>query len=155
MGRHRIDTDDTRRDESQEGAQCENTEECTCAQCRARRLERRLPQRFAKCCMQMSVGKATHVEFDAGDSVETQLSTVGNRVSGKRECNVRIQSANAAFNSMSRIWLRKTKISVETKTRLHNSRAQSRLLYNAGASAYRKPELDKIDAVHRRRLRRL
>ena len=147
-----IDTDGTRRDKSQE---CENAEECTCAQCRARRLERYLPQHFAKYYMQMNIGKTTHVEFDAGNSVETQLSTVGNRVSGKQECNVRIQSANAAFNSMNRIWLRKTNISTETKMRLYNSCVQSRLLYNAGASVYRKTELDKIDAVHRRHLRRL
>jgi len=142
-------------DDGGENARCEDAERCTCAKCRARRLERYLPQHFAKRHMQMNAGKTTHVEFVAGSSTEIQLSTVGSRVSGKHECSARIQSANAAFNSMQRIWLRKATISNETKTRLYNCCAQSRLLYNAGASAYRKTELDKLDAAHRRHLRRI
>lgn len=110
----------------------------TSAQCHASRLESYLPQHFAKYHMQMNIGKTTHVDFDTGNSVEIQLSTVGSRVSGKHEWNARIQSANVAFNSMQRIWLRKMTISTETKMRLYNSCVQSRLLYNAGASAYRK-----------------
>ena len=112
-------------------------------------------QRFAKRHMQMSVGKATRVDFIARDSAEAQLSTVGNSVSGKHECKARIQSANAAFKSMQRIWLRKASISVETKMKLCDSCVQSRLLRNAGASAYKRVVLDKLDAAHRRRLRRL
>ena len=57
-----IDADGKRRDKSQEGAQCENTEECTCVKCRTRRLERHLPQRFARHHVKMSVGKTTHRE---------------------------------------------------------------------------------------------
>ena len=38
--------------------------------------------------------------------------------------------------------------------KLYSSCVQSRLLHNAGTSAYKQAELDKLDAGHRRRLRR-
>ena len=50
--------------------------------------------------MQMSIGKTTRVELEAGNSADMQLSTVGSRVSGKQECHARTKSANVAFNSM-------------------------------------------------------
>ena len=97
----------------------------------------------------MSAGEATHAEFKMGNSTEAQLTTVGNDVNGKRECAGRVQSANSAFNSMQRIWLRKASLSID------DSCVQSRMLYNAGASVYARVELDKLDAAHRRRLRRV
>ena len=46
-------------------------------------------------------------------------------------------------------------LSLETKMKLYNSCVQSRMLYNAGASVYTRVELDKLDAAHRRHLRRI
>ena len=105
--------------------------------------------------MQTSVGKATRVELKAGNSAEAHLTKVGDNASGRRERKARAQSANSAFNSTQRAWLRKAWLSVEAKTRLYSSCVQSRLLHNAGASAYKRAELDKLDAAHRRRLRRV
>ena len=103
----------------------------------------------------MNISKTTHAEFRMGSSTEVQLTIVGNNVSGKRECAARIQSANSAFNSMQRIWFRKASLSVETKMKLYNSCVQSRMQYNIGASVYTRVELDKLDAAHRRHLRRV
>jgi exonuclease III len=150
-----LEADEKRTEGHSKQKKYEAIEGCPCAACRAYGLESYLPQHFAKYHMQMNVGKTTHVEFTAGNSTEVQLSTVGNSVSGKHECKARIQSANSAFNSMQRIWLRRASISIETKMKLYNSCVQSRLLYNAGASAYTRVELDKLDAAHRRHLRRL
>ena len=44
---------------------------------------------------------------------------------------------------------------MKIKMRLYNSCIRSRLLYNAGVSAYTRIQLDRIDAAHRRHLRRL
>ena len=76
-------------------------------------------------------------------------------MNGELESKLRIQSANAAFNAMHRVWLKKHKTSMKIKMRLYNSCVRSRLLYNAGVSAYTRIQLDKIDAAHRRHLRRL
>jgi hypothetical protein len=105
--------------------------------------------------MTMNATKTTHVEFVPKMTNQVKLSTLGNQVSGELECKARIQSANAAFNSMQRVWLRRLPISTETKMKLYNSCVKSRLLYNAGVSTYTRVELDKIDAAHRRHLRRL
>ena len=150
-----IEADEKRTDRHKDQQKYEAIAGCPCAACRAYALESYLPQHFAKYYMQMNVGKTTHVEFTEKNSSEVQLSTVGNNVSGKHECAARIQSANSAFNSMQRIWLRRASISIETKMKLYNSCVKSRLLYNAGASAYKRTELDKLDAAHRRHLRRL
>ena len=53
------------------------------------------------------------------------------------------------------VWLKRLKTSIKIKMRLYNSCVRSRLLYNAGVSAYTKVLLDKIDAARRRHLRRL
>jgi len=105
--------------------------------------------------MTMNATKTTHVELEPGNTTKTSLPTLGNQVSGELECQSRIQSANAAFNAMHRVWLKKHKTSVEIKMRLYNSCVRSRLLYNAGVSAYTRIQLDRIDAAHRRHLRRL
>ena len=129
--------------------------DCQCAACRAYTLENTLPQHFATYHMQMNATKTTHVELEPGRTTEISLLTLGNQVSGELECKLRIQSANAAFNAMQRVWLKRLKTSIKIKMRLYNSCVRSRLLYNAGVSAYTKVQLDKIDAAHRRHLRRL
>ena len=130
-------------------------EGCQCAACRAYTLENTLPQHFAAYYMQMNATKTTHVELEPGLTTKTSLLTLGNQVSGELECKIRIQSANAAFNAMQRVWLKRHKTSMKIKMRLYNSCVRSRLLYNAGVSAYTRIQLDKIDAAHRRHLRRL
>jgi hypothetical protein len=103
----------------------------------------------------MNATKTTHVEFEPGRTSQVSLMTLGNQVSGELECKMRIQSANAAFNSMQSVWLKRLSTSTETKMRLYNSCVKSRLLYNAGVCTYTRVQLDKIDAAHRRHLRRL
>ena len=149
------DEDESRNKQHEEQQQYEPRAECQCAACRAYTLENTLPQHFAQYHMQMNATKTTHVEFVPKKTTKVKLSTLGNQVSGELECKARIQSANAAFNSMQRLWLRRLPISTETKMKLYNSCVKSRLLYNAGVSTYTRVELDKIDAAHRRHLRRL
>ena len=150
-----IEADEVREEMHRERQEDEMLIECQCVACRAHQLEEHLPRKFAEYGMQMNAGKTTHVEFKMGNSSEAQLITVGNDVNGKRECAARIQSANSAFNSMQRIWFRKASLSVATKMKLYNSCVQPRMMYNAGASVYTRVELDKLDAAHRRHLRRI
>ena len=56
---------------------------------------------------------------------------------------------------MHRVWLKRHKTSIKIKMRQYNSCVRSRLLYNAGVIAYTRIQLHKIDAAHRRHLRRL
>lgn len=139
-------TEDAKRAKSrQEQIPCDV--ECQCITCQAHKLEVQLPPHFQKHYMQTNTGKTTHVELKEENATETSLTTVGNSVNGQQqECKVRKLSANSAFNSMQRIWLRNKSLSVETKMRLYNSCVQSRLLYNAGASSYKRTEVDKLDA---------
>ena len=150
-----IEDDEVRVEMHRERQADEMMIECQCIACRAHQLEELLPHRFAEYGMQMNAGKTTHVEFKKGNSTAAQLLIVGNNVNGKSECAARIQSANAAFNSMQRIWFRKASLSIATKMRLYNCCVLSRMLYNAGASVYTRVELDKLDAAHRRHLRRI
>jgi hypothetical protein len=68
--------------------------------------------------MQMNATKTTHVEFEPGRASQVSLMTLGNQVSGELECKMRIQSANAAFNLMQSVWLKRLSTSTETKMRL-------------------------------------
>merc|ERR1711991_709861 len=150
-----IEADEVREEMHRERQEDEMLIECQCAACRAHQLEEHLPRKFAEYGMQMNAGKTTHGEFKMGNSSEAQLITVGNDANGKHECAAWIQSANTAFNFIQRIWLRKASLSVATKMKLYNSCVQPRMMYNAGASVYTRVELDKLDAAHRRHLRRI
>ena len=69
------------------------------------------------------------------------------RKSSISQLSVQLHATNMVSESVA--------LSLETKMKLYNSCVQSRMLYNAGASVYTRVELDKLDAAHRRHLRRI
>ena len=77
-------------------------------------------------------------------NLETRLACLEAYININPHCNLRHPNL-----------LHERSIRVETKMKLYNSCVQSRLLYNAGANAYKRAELDKLDAAHRRHLRRI
>ena len=59
------------------------------------------------------------------------------------------------MNKMSEIWLRDDQVKLSYKIQLYRSLVKSVLLYNCGTWGLTKSEANKIDAFHRKQLRRL
>ena len=86
---------------------------------------------------------------------KSEMAILRSYIEREKELKNRKAKAQAAFNAMQRIWMRGLPISIETKVRLYNCCVKSRLLYNAGATAYTQIQLDKLDSFHRSHLRRM
>ena len=128
-------------------------EGCQCAACRAYEMEIALQEDMAEYNMTMNIGKTEHHEFTPGKKPE--MAILRSYIEREKELKNRKAKAQAAFNAMQRIWMRGLPISIETKVRLYNCCVKSRLLYNAGATAYTQIQLDKLDSFHRSHLRRM
>ena len=63
--------------------------------------------------------------------------------------------AAAAMGKMNKIWIRKDKISQKRKINLYRALVKSILLYNCGTWGVTKSEEEKMDAFHRKQLRRV
>ena len=126
---------------------------CECAACRAHEMEIALQADMEEYNMMMNIGKTEHHEFKPG--VKPEMTVLKSHIDREKELKNRKAKAAAAFNAMQRIWLRGLPISIETKVRLYNSCVKSRILYNAGATAYTQNQLNRLDSFHRNHLRKL
>ena len=63
--------------------------------------------------------------------------------------------ATVVMNKMDKIWIRKDKISKKRKLNLYRALVKSILLYNCGTWGVTKAEENKLDAFHRKQLKRI
>ena len=63
--------------------------------------------------------------------------------------------SNVAFNKLYTIWIRKDKLKLSTRLRLYKTLVKPILLYNCGTWGISKTETEKLDAFHRKHLRRI
>jgi hypothetical protein len=86
----------------------------------------------------------------------TVEKVLGSDLEGAKEAERRRRAANAAFTSMKAIFSRSLDhVTVATKVRVYNAFVYPYFLQNAGATAYSKAEVDKLEATQRGHLRRL
>ena len=148
-----IDTDMNRTASHEGNEEYQRIEGCECAACRAHTMEIALQADMEEYNMTMNIGKTEHHEFKPRG--KTEMTILKSHIDREKELKSRKAKAAGAFNAMQRIWMRGQPISIETKVRLYNSCVKSRILYNAGATAYTQIQLDKLDSFHRNHLRKL
>ena len=130
-------------------------QECECSKCRLKIIEATLPNILATRNMQMNNGKTKYNLLAKEEGKTTDLQILGNFIQRDAELSNRKKRAQTAFNSMIKVWLRGNKISLETKVKLYNSIVLPHLLYNSAAATYTSVQLEKMNSMHRRHLRRL
>lgn len=80
---------------------------------------------------------------------------VGSLLGSKEDIEHRKHLSNLALNKLTSIWNRADKIKQKTRIKIYNSLVKSILLYNCGTWGLTKTEENKLDAFHRKQLRRV
>ena len=115
--------------------------------------EQDLPQIMADFNMKMNLSKTEKITLSR-ETVKTLTNKkLGSKLSNDEDLNYKIMKACAAFHSMNKMWLDKTKISLRSKVRMYNVCVKSILLENIAPLAVTETKLEKIAATHRRHLR--
>ena len=99
--------------------------------------------------------KTVHVELIPETASKTAVELLGNNTNPDLEIFKRRGNATNAFAGLIRIWSRKNDINSELKMKLYNAIVKPHLIYNAGASAYTGVQVEALNRLHRRQLRRL
>ena len=128
---------------------------CQCAACRAKDIEITMPTDMAVDKMQCNGGKTVHVELVPETARTTAFEILGNNTDPDLEVVKRRGNATKAFAGLIRIWTRRSDISTELKMKLYNAIVKPHLTYNAAASAYTGTQVEALNRLHRRQLRRL
>ena len=80
---------------------------------------------------------------------------VGSLMDDKEDVQRRKQLSNAALCKLKNIWIGKDKINHNIKIKLYKALVKSILTYNCGTWALAQTELNKLDAFHRKQLRKV
>jgi len=67
----------------------------------------------------------------------------------------RIQSITSAFKNLNNLWFRPHALKLKHRLRLYNIYIYPLIRYNLGTAAYTQKQMDKLDACHRKQLRRI
>ena len=81
--------------------------------------------------------------------------SLGSLLCSTADIRRRINLANAAFNTFSRLWLSGSKISLRRKLLVYDAQVVSVLLYNCSSWSAPKNVMTKLDTCHRKHLRRI
>ena len=99
----------------------------------------------------------TNVERKSNSNEEEWRNTkkVGSLIGDKEDIARRKTLSNIAFNKLYTTWIRRDKIQLSTRLKLYKSLVKPILLYNCGTWGVTKTEEEKLDAFHRKQLKRL
>ena len=114
-----------------------------------------LVQIFSQWNLKINPDKTEIININKADRRNINVKKLGNKISGNLDIVHRMSLARLAFNELHRIWNHSKQICVRIKLRLFNSCVISILMYNLNCVATLKSELEKIDAFHRKLLKRL
>ena len=84
-----------------------------------------------------------------------KVKKVGSLLGDEEDIERRKKLATVVMNKMDKIWIRKDKISKKRKLNLYRALVKSILLYNCGTWGVTKAEENKLDAFHRKQLKRI
>ena len=149
------DADINRGVRHEEGAEYTYLAGCQCAACRAKEIELTMPVDMAADKMTCNGEKTTHTELLPGTAKDTDIEILGNNLQPELEIRKRRNNAIKAFAGLLRIWSRRSDISIGRKMLLYNAIVKLHLTYNAAASAYTGKQVEALDRLHRRQLRRV
>jgi hypothetical protein len=126
---------------------------CACARCRIEKVMESLPGHFADHKMQLNAGKTVYADISVK---RCTLDTIlGNNIEGSIEIEKRKAKAAIAFNGMWQLWKKNVPVTTDKKMKIYNGLVKPFYIHSAGSLVLKRTELDKLDAHHRKQLRRL
>jgi hypothetical protein len=92
--------------------------------------------------------------IDIAKGTEIVQKKLGSMINPSLDIKYRIAQSVKAYNISGKVW-RLKQLTSKTRCRLYNAFIYPHLIYNIGASAGRKSEMDSFDSHHRQQLRRV
>ena len=84
-----------------------------------------------------------------------KVKKVGSLIGDEEDVQRRQHLSTVALNKLNHLWAKGSKLKIATRLKLYKSLVKSILLYNCGNWALTKTQEEKINAFHRRQLRRI
>ncbi len=91
----------------------------------------------------------------SGNEAWRVSKSLGSLLCSTADIERRINLANVAFSTYSKLWLRESKIPLERKLTVYDAQVVSVLLYNCSSWSAPKNVVAKLDTCHRKHLRRI
>lgn len=105
--------------------------------------------------LMVNVDKTELTNLNRKDDRWKDVKKVGSLIGDKEDIARRKRLSQNALNKMTHLWNRSDKIKLKTKLKLYNTLVKSILLYNSATWALTKTDEDKLDAFHRKQLRKM
>ena len=80
---------------------------------------------------------------------------MGSLIDDNKDVERRKQLANVALNKLNNVWIKGNKLKTSTKIKLYKSLVKSILLYNCGTWALTLTEEERLNAFHRKQLKKI
>ena len=105
--------------------------------------------------LMVNVDKTEYTTIHRQESSWKTTKKVGSLISDTDDVERRKQLSNAALHKLKNVWIRQDKIKRNIKIKLYRALVKSILTYNCGTWALTQSEINKLDAFHRKQLRKV
>jgi tRNA nucleotidyltransferase/poly(A) polymerase len=130
-------------------------------------LETLLPTICSKYNLHINITKTERYQITAQNNIQStypdnrqqyqqfNIRKLGSYVGQTSDLQKRIQSITSAFKNLNNLWFRPHALKLKHRLRLYNIYIYPLIRYNLGTAAYTQKQMDKLDACHRKQLRRI
>jgi hypothetical protein len=130
-------------------------------------LETILPTICLKYNLQLNISKTERYQITKLNSVQTiypddrqqykqlNIRKLGSYVKQESDLHMRLQAVITAYKNLNSLWFRPYALNLKHRMRLYNIYILPLLRYNLGTAAYTQAQMNKLDACHRRQLRKI
>ena len=105
--------------------------------------------------LKVNIDKTEKTSLSKNEDAWRSTKKVGSLMGDKEDVERRKQLSNAALYKLKNIWIGKGKINHNIKIKLYKALVKPILTYNCGTWALAQTELNKLDAFHRKQIRKL
>ena len=105
--------------------------------------------------LKVNIDKTEKTSLSKNEDAWRSTKKVGSLMGDKEDVERRKQLSNAALYKLKNIWIGKDKINHNIKIKLYKALVKSILTYNCGTWALAQTEQNKLDAFHRKQLRKV
>ena len=105
--------------------------------------------------MKVNHSKTERALLVQGSTNVTDVKMLGNYICSAKEMEHRKELVKGAFGSMADVWKSRDEIDTKTRVFLYKMFIRPNFTYNIGAATYTKSQLEELEALDRRQLRRV
>ena len=105
--------------------------------------------------LKVNTDKTEYTSISKSEEQWKNVKKVGSLIGDSQDVERRKQLSSLALNKLNHLWTRGSKLKTLTKIHLYKALVKSILLYNCGTWALTQTEEEKLNAFHRKQLRRI